>query len=80
MISRIFAGQGPGVGASIEPAGGGTEAGKVRAAHGSVGLAHMRLKQGLQAVDGSLQLTSGEASIGLHRPQWWPQEWGHEEE
>ena len=54
--------------------------GKLRAVAEGVGLAHLRLKQGLQAATSREPLVAGDALVTPLRPEWWPAEWGHEEE
>lgn len=75
-----FAGPTPELGASVVPASGGSETGKVRHADGDKGLALLRLKPALEAAAGNLELSVGDATVTPWRPAWWPSEWGHEEE
>lgn len=64
----------------MSPADGGSEAGKIRATSNDIGLAHMRLKSGLEAASQGMALQSGQAQIIPQRPKWWPEVWGHEED
>jgi hypothetical protein len=67
-------------GASIQSVGGGVDVGKMRAAAEGMGLAHLRLKQGLLAAADGVGLTAGGAKVTPLRPKWWPDIWGHEED
>ena len=76
----ITAGPTPEAGTSVVPASGGAEVGKIRLAENQRGLAYLRLKPGLEAAEGRVQLKAGDATVTPWRPEWWPAEWGHEEE
>jgi len=67
-------------GTSVQQGGGGADVGKLRAAAEGVGLAHLRLKQGLLAAINGDPLTAGDALVTPMRPEWWPAVWGREEE
>lgn len=61
----------------------GEKVGTVRgAAVSGFGLASMKLKPALQAELGEVGLLTkvAGARIQTYRPQWWPPEWGREEE
>jgi len=63
--------------------GSGERVGTVRgAAVGGFGLVSIKLKPALQAEAGEVGLLTKEtgARIQTYRPQWWPPEWGREEE
>lgn len=63
----------------MAPAAGSPEAGKIRAVSGNLGLAHLRLKFGLAAAAGELDLVAGGTRVVPNRPAWWPSEWGKKE-
>lgn len=64
---------------------GGAAVGVVRVVAGDAGLAVLRLGKALPVVDAGRPLTveagEGGATVAVRawRPDWWPQQWGHEE-
>lgn len=70
-------------GAAIVAAGEGKKpVGSVSVMQGERGLALLRLKPALAALEGtgSLHLEDGGQIVQPQRPCWWPTEWGHEED
>ena len=53
--------------------------GSVRVVDGGQGLAHLRLKEAHEAIDG-LRVLKTESGVEIRpwRPQWWPEIWGRE--
>lgn len=67
------------VGDSIVDASSGKSIGTIRAVDNDIGLAHLRLKETLEAVSSGKTLRA-EGGVDIHprRPSWWPTTWGLE--
>ncbi len=70
------------VGTELSASGEKKAVGKVHAVAERFGVAHVRLAPALAAAEAGsqLQAAGSDASVTPFRPDWWPEQWGKEEQ